>query len=79
MPNGAATDYSNVIMLLLGNFQQGLAMGDKRQFRLIADRSLRLAYDQVAFQATTRYDFNAHGLGDSSSAGPIVGLVGGTA
>ena len=33
-------------------------------------------YDQVGIKATERFDFVAHDLGDTSTAGPVVGLIG---
>jgi hypothetical protein len=35
-----------------------------------------IEYDQIAIQATERYDINVHDIGDASAAGPIVAGVG---
>jgi len=76
MPNGAATDYSNVAMIGFGNWAMGAALGSRRDIRLAVDSSRYIEYDQIAVVATTRWDLAVHGLGDTSNAGPIVALIG---
>ena len=47
---------------------------DKHRFTIGPNKYF--AEDQIAMIAVERVEFNAHGLGDNTTAGPIVGLVG---
>jgi HK97 family phage major capsid protein len=76
MPKGATTDYSNVAMLFYGNFRMGVSMGSRREFTVKVLEERYAEYDQIGIRATERFDLNVHGLGDTSNAGPIVGLIG---
>ena len=69
---------NNVIMIFLGNFRQGVILGDRRGFTIMRDDSRYMELDQIAIRATERFDINVHGLGDTSNAGPIIGLTGNT-
>lgn len=76
MPNGSATDYSDVAMIGFGNWAQAATLGSRRDIRIAIDSSRYIEYDQIAIVATTRWDLNVHDLGDSSNAGPVVALIG---
>jgi HK97 family phage major capsid protein len=78
MPASLSTDYSNLVMLFLGNFSQAVTMGDRRGFTIRVDQSRYLEYDQIAVLGTERFDIVVHDLGDTTNAGPVVALVGGT-
>lgn len=76
MPKGTSTDYSNVAMMLYGNFRMGASLGSRRDFRIKVLEERYAEYDQIGIKATERFDIVIHGLGDTSNAGPIVGLIG---
>lgn len=69
-------DLSNVVMVLFGDMSLAATMGDRRMIRVMQDESRYLEYDQLAIRATERFDINVHDLGDGTTAGPIVALVG---
>lgn len=76
MPSGASTDYSDKAMILLGDFRLGSIMGTRRDISLRVDESRFMEYDQTAIRATERFDVVVHGVGDASTPGPIVALIG---
>ena len=63
------------VMALFGNMQQAVAFGARRDFQALVDPSRYLEYDQIAVRSTERFDLVCHGLGDASTAGPLIGLV----
>lgn len=69
-------DLSNVAMLLFGDLRLAATMGDRRGIRAKISEDRYLEYDQVGILGTERFDINVHDLGDTSTAGPIVALVG---
>lgn len=76
MPKGKTTDYSNVAMMFYGNFRMGASLGSRRVFNVRVLTERYAEYDQIGIRATERFDVVIHGLGDTSNAGPIVGLIG---
>jgi HK97 family phage major capsid protein len=64
------------IMLLFGDMSLAAAIGDRRQVTLARSLSTYFPTDQVAIRGTERVAINVHDLGDNTTAGPLVGLVG---
>lgn len=77
MPGGTGS-YNDVVMILFGDMKKAVTLGDRRGFTLVNDASRYLEYDQIALRATTRFDIVCHDVGDTSTAGPLVGLLGTT-
>ncbi|MBT8199590.1 MAG: phage major capsid protein [Acidimicrobiia bacterium] len=69
-------DLENVAMFLFGDLNAAVAAGERRGFRTGILRERYAELDQVGVMATTRFDFSVHGLGDTSTSGPIVAGVG---
>ncbi|HUS98214.1 MAG TPA: phage major capsid protein [Hyphomicrobiaceae bacterium] len=69
-------DLSNLAMLAFGNFESASMLGDRRGFtmRLLSERYAEL--DQLAVVAFERFDIVWHDLGDNTTAGPVVALIG---
>jgi HK97 family phage major capsid protein len=69
-------DLSNLVMLLAGNFELAATLGDRRGFtvRVLVERYAD--YDQIGVVGTERFDVVVHDLGDGTTAGPVVALVG---
>jgi len=67
------------VMLLFGDLQQASTLGSRRDIRLLASQHRYMEYDQVGILGTARFDIINHDLGDNTTAGPIVGLVGSSA
>jgi len=70
------TDLSDKVMILFGDMRMATSFGDRRGITVKVDESRYLEYDQIAVRATERYDINVHDIGDSSTAGPMVALIG---
>jgi HK97 family phage major capsid protein len=75
----AAAALDATIMLLFGDLRQSTTFGERRgiTIRVSADRYLE--YDQIAIQATERFDIVNHDIGGTSARGPIVGGLGNSA
>lgn len=69
-------DLSGVAMLLFGDISMGVAFGDRRQIMLKTSEHVHFDSDQIAVKGTERFDVNVHDLGDGTTAGPIVALIG---
>jgi HK97 family phage major capsid protein len=77
MPAGATTDYSTKVMLLLGNFQLGVAFGSGSGMMLTVDPYTLADQNLTRVITTERIDIVAHGVNKSTTvAGPIVCLYG---
>lgn len=68
------TDQTSVIVGLFGDLALATTMGDRRGTRILASNERYMESDQVGILATTRYDIQAHDLGDGTDAGPIIAL-----
>jgi HK97 family phage major capsid protein len=71
------TDLSGSVMMLFGDMRKAVTLADRRQPTIArADMSQTFGEDKVQYRVTERIDINIHELGDNTTAGPIVGLVG---
>jgi len=69
-------DLSDVAMIVYGDLSMGCTFGDRQGFEIEILRERYAEYRQIGVQAVERFDIVAHGLGDTSDAGPIVALIG---
>jgi HK97 family phage major capsid protein len=72
----AQTDISDTAMILFGDLGMAAAFGDRRGMTVARSTEYKFAEDQIAIKGTERFDINIHSLGDTSTAGPIVALMG---
>jgi len=72
MPKAEA---NSQICAILGNLKMGAYLGDRR--KLTIDRSTEAYFttDQIGFRGTERVAPTIHGVGDTTEAGPICGLI----
>lgn len=66
----------NKVLMMFGNLELAATMGDRRSFSVATSADYKFAEDQIALRATQRIDINVHDYGDSTTAGPIVALIG---
>jgi HK97 family phage major capsid protein len=68
---------ANKIIALFGDLTLAASFGDRRQTEIqISDSALNaFEQDELAIRGTERFDINVHDAGDSSTTGPIVGLL----
>lgn len=69
-------DLSNVCMAVYGDLGMGVTFGDRMGIEVMVLRERYAEYRQTGIQCVERFDIAVHGLGDTSNAGPIVGLIG---
>jgi len=70
-----STEANSQICALLGDLSLGAYLGERRQITIARSTDVYFANDQIGYRATERVDFNAFGVGDTTEAGPIVGLI----
>lgn len=76
-PAGAATDYSNKVMVLFGDFSKACLFGDRRGITVQVLRELYAQSGIISVLATSRFDINNQfAVGTTSAAGPVVALIG---
>jgi HK97 family phage major capsid protein len=73
-----AATYNNKVMLLFGDMRRAVQFGDRRDIRLMVSDHRYFENDQIAIKATERIDINVSDVGDTSTAGPLVALIGQT-
>jgi HK97 family phage major capsid protein len=76
MPTGSGS-FSGATMILLGDLSASSVIGSRRNVLVQASTQRWMELDQVAFRGTHRFDVVNHTLGNNTSAGAMVGLVGG--
>lgn len=69
------TDANSQVACLFGDLNLGALYGDRRQTTVALSTDVKFAEDQIAIRGTERFDINVHGVGDTTDAGPIVGLI----
>jgi len=77
MPASTSADYTSKVMLLLGNFQLGVAFGSGSGMMLTVDPYTLADQNLTRVITTERIDIVAHGVNKSTTtAGPIVAMYG---
>ncbi|MBX3267176.1 MAG: phage major capsid protein [Acidobacteria bacterium] len=71
-----STEANSQVCAIFGDLSLGARLGDRRMFTTAIDDSILFRKDALLFRATARFDINvAYGVGDTTTAGPIVGLI----
>jgi HK97 family phage major capsid protein len=76
--SAVTTANNGTIMLLFGDLAKASALGERRQVTIKRSDERYFDQDQVALLGTERVDIVNHDLGDNTTPGPVVGLVGTT-
>jgi HK97 family phage major capsid protein len=69
---------NDIPMFYFGDLSLAARMGSRRGISVKVSEDRFLEYDQIAIQATERFDIVVHDIGDASTAGPIVAAMGNT-
>jgi len=72
MPN---TEANSQICALLANLRMGAYLGDRRRLTIAKSSEVYFAEDQLGIRGTERVAPTVHGVGDTTNAGPICGLI----
>ena len=75
-PAAPSTDASDVAMILFGDLNMSVSMGDRRGMTILRSTEYKFAEDQIAIKGTERFDINCHNTGDNTTPGSIVALMG---
>jgi HK97 family phage major capsid protein len=67
---------NNAAIFFFGDLSMAARLGSRRDIRVLVSSDRYMEYDQIAIQATERFDINVHDLGDTSVVGPIVAGMG---
>jgi len=70
-----SVEANSQICALLGDLQLGAYLGERKVLTIEQNQGLYFAGNQLAIRGVERIDINAFGVGDTSEAGPIVGLI----
>jgi HK97 family phage major capsid protein len=70
------TTLLNQVMLCFGDLSLAATLGERRGVTVARSEGRYLDQDQIAWRGTERVDIVNHDLGDNTTAGPIVGLMG---
>jgi len=60
---------------VFGNLKLGAYIGDRRKMTIDRSTEFKFSTDQVAIRGTERVAPTVHGVGDTTDAGPICGLI----
>ena len=75
-----STEANSQVCCLLGDFMLGASFGDRQQETIMFSEHAYVNSEsvfernEIAIRGTERFDINVHDVGDTSTAGPIVGL-----
>ncbi|HRJ90435.1 MAG TPA: phage major capsid protein, partial [Pyrinomonadaceae bacterium] len=71
------TEANSQICLLYGNYSQAQTFGDRRgvTMKMTDSNDVDFESDVQTFKSTERFDIATHDVGNTSVAGPIVGLI----
>jgi HK97 family phage major capsid protein len=69
-----ATPGSGKIMIAFGDLSKAAMMGERRGVTIKRSDHRYFENDQIGLLGTERFDVNCHDLGDTATAGPLVGM-----
>lgn len=69
------TEASSQVCVLFGDLAQAASFGSRRDTTIALSEHSRFANDQIEIRGTERFDINVHDVGNTTDAGPIVGLI----
>ncbi len=70
-----STEANSQVCAIFGDLSLGARFGDRRAVTIALDDSILFRKDALLLRATSRFDINVHGVGDTTDAGPICGLI----
>jgi len=69
------TEANSQICSLLANLRMGAYLGDRRQLTIARSTEVYFVNVQIGIRGTQRVAVTVHGVGDTTNAGPICGLI----
>jgi HK97 family phage major capsid protein len=74
----AAAAMNGKVIALFGDLPSAAALAARRDLRFGVSDQRYWSSDQIGIKATERFDIVVHGIGSSTTAGPVVALIGNT-
>ncbi len=78
MSEASSTVHDDVPILYYGRMDLATEMGTRRGITLATSTDIYFTTDEIAIRGTERFDINIHSIGDGTTAGPLVALIGET-
>lgn len=69
-------DLSGQAMLLFGDMRSAVTLGVRREISIATSTERYFEFRQTGILGSERFDLNVHDIGDASTAGPVVALIG---
>lgn len=69
------TEANSQVFALYGRLDMAATMGDRQNTQISTDTSKGFSNDTIHIKATERIDINVHDVGNTTEAGPLVGLI----
>jgi HK97 family phage major capsid protein len=69
------TEANSQVPVLFGDLRLASDFGDRRQTTIAFSEHAAFTTDEIAIRGTERFDINNHDVGNTTDAGPVVGLV----
>jgi HK97 family phage major capsid protein len=64
----------STVVCVLGDLRMAGSFGDRRQLTMMTSEHRYMELGQIGIRVTERFDIGIHDLGDTTDAGPLVGL-----
>jgi HK97 family phage major capsid protein len=78
-PTGTiSTNWNNLAMCYFGDLGMAATLGTRRDITVAVDGSRFFEYDMLAIRVTERFALNVHDVGNTTTAGPVVAMIGKT-
>ncbi len=78
MSEASSTVHDDVPILYYGRMDLAASIGTRRGITLATSNDIYFTTDEIAIRGTERFDINIHSIGDGTTAGPLVALIGET-
>lgn len=72
--NFPKTATNDKIMCLFGDLRLAAMMGDRRRTTIRTSEHVHFEEEEIAIAGSERFDINVHDIGDTTNAGPLLGL-----
>jgi HK97 family phage major capsid protein len=69
---------NNKVLLMFGDLSQASTMGSRRGIRFQTTDVRYWETDEIGVKGTERFDIVVHDVGDATTCGPVVALLGNT-
>jgi HK97 family phage major capsid protein len=72
--NSTTAAQVSTVVCVVGDMRMAASFGDRRQLTMLTSEHRYMELGQIGIRVTERFDIVIHDLGDTTNAGPVVGL-----